>query len=223
MVESIVTEMSAVSVVIRANAYHALARALDRPSAWQPDFARTLVDAFEAFGDKLGTPARAAADLAVAAETDLKSVSVAHAKLFLGPFEIGAAPWATFYLDREQRLMGPATLYAAEAYAAAGLGPAEGPRDAADHVMHELEFMYYLAFQEATTGEPAWLERQERFWNEHLGRWLPEFAEAIRRAKAHPFYQSLADVLLAFCEREDALLRPGAGPPTNHDISTQRR
>ena len=218
--KSIVTEMSAVTLVIRANAYHALARALDRPSAWQPDFARTLVDAF---GEGLGVPARAAADLAAAAASDLEPVSVAHAKLFLGPFEIAAAPWATFYLDPEQRLMGPATLYASEAYAAAGLGPGKGPRDAADHVTHELEFMYYLAFQEATTDDPAWLERQERFWNEHLGRWLPEFAEAIRRADAHPFYQSLADVLLAFCEREDALLKPGAGPTTNHDISTQRR
>ncbi len=217
--ESIATERRAVTLVIRANAYHALARALDRPSAWQPDFARTLVDAF---GEGLGVPARAAADLAAAAASDLEPVSVAHAKLFLGPFEIAAAPWATFYLDPEQRLMGPATRYAAEAYAAAGLGPAEGPRDAADHVTHELEFMYYLAFQEATTDDPAWLERQERFWNEHLGRWLPEFAAAIRRADAHPFYQSLADVLLAFCEREDAWLKPGAGPTTNHDISTQR-
>ena len=219
MVESIT--MSAVTVAVRANAYLTLARALDRPSVWRPGFARTLVDAFETFSEGLGVPARAAAYQAVLAASELEPVSVAHAKLFLGPFDTAAAPWATFYLDPEQRPMGPATMYAADAYAAAGLGQSEGPSGAADHVTHELEFMYYLALQQATTDDPAWPERQERFWNEHLGLWLPEFADAIRKADAHPFYQSLADVLLAFCEREDALLKPGADPKTYHDISTQ--
>jgi putative dimethyl sulfoxide reductase chaperone len=206
--ETIETETGAVTPVDRANAYHVLARALDRPSDWQQDFATTLVDAFEALGEDLVSPAREAADLAVTGETGLEQVAVAHAKLFVGPFEIAAAPWATFYLDPEQRLMGPATLYAAGAYAEAGLGPGDGPKDAPDHVTHELEFMYYLAFQEATTDDPVWVERQQRFWGDHLGRWLPEFAGAIRRADAHPFYQALADLLSVFCEREDAALTP---------------
>lgn len=110
------------------------------------------------------------------------ALSIAHAKLFLGPFEVLAAPWASVYLDPEQRLMGPFSRYAAEADAEAGLGPGDGPSDAPDHVTRELEFMYFLTFQEPTTGGPTWLERQQRFWHEHLGLWLPKLADVVKEA-----------------------------------------
>ncbi len=96
--------------------------------------------------------------------------------------------------------MGPISLYAAEAFAEAGLGPADGAGDAPDHVTRELEFMYFLAFQEATTGKQEWLERQQRFWREHLGQWLPQLADALGSAATDSsFYSHLSKLTREFC------------------------
>jgi TorA maturation chaperone TorD len=73
-------------------------------------------------------------------------------------------------------------------------------------VLHELEFMYYLSFQEATAGGDEWRERQRRFWNEHLGRWLPDLARAVREADLDPYYNTLADLVLVFLRLEESLL-----------------
>ncbi|MFQ5506004.1 MAG: molecular chaperone [Planctomycetota bacterium] len=178
--------------MFRANTYHALARALGPPSAWDD----TLRQALPA------EPGRLAEALELAFE-DRESAAVAHAKLFLGPFQIHAPPYASLYLDPQRRLMGPVSEEAARAYAEAGLAPSDGPRDAPDHVSHELEFMYFLAFQEATAGEPVWAERQRRFWRNHLGRWLPDLARAIARAGLHPFYDALAEFLESFARSEE--------------------
>ena len=85
--------------------------------------------------------------------------------------------------------------------------PGEKLKDAPDHVTHELEFMYYLAFSQATTGEEAWPDRQVRFWREHLGRWLPQFAKAVTDAHVHPFYGILAQALNDICANDPEALQ----------------
>ncbi len=193
----------------RANAYHALARALEPPLEWQSELAASLDGVFESFAPGLPELGAHLTDLAAAVADDPESVAPAHAKLFIGPFEIQVAPYASFYLDPEQRLMGPATQYAAHAYAEAELAPREGPHDAPDHVTHELEFMYFLAFQESVTADEVWRRRQERFWIEHLGLWLPNLASGLVRANSHAFYRVLGSVMTEFCVLEDALLNQG--------------
>ncbi len=180
----------------RANACHALARALDRPDNWPRDLGALLTEAFTNVG---GTLADLARQMSEALATDGEDLSVAHARLFLGPFEVQAPPWASFYLEADPQLMGPVSRYAAEAYGEAGLGPAQGPSDAPDHVTHELEFMYFLAYKEATTGDPVWLERQQRFWREHLGLWLPKLANALEAAATDsPYYSGLGKLTREF-------------------------
>lgn len=189
-------------MVRRANAYLALARLFEPPGAWQEPRVEMLREHFDFLG--LGELALEVAGELEAALAHPESLAVAHANLFLGPFEIQASPYASIYLDPEQQLMGPISMDAAEAYAEAGLGPGKGPKEAPDHLTHELEFMYYLAFQAATTGAEVWTDRQQRFWREHLGGWLPELAEALVAAETAPFYASLALLLEAFCRREAA-------------------
>ena len=130
---------------------------------------------------------------------DEDAFALAYASLFLGPFEILVPPYASMYLAPEQRLMGNVSLEVEQAYADAGLEPGPGPREAPDHVAIELEFMYYLAYQESTTGEATWLYRQRRYWTSHLGCWLPKFAELIADAQSHGFYSRLAELLTVFC------------------------
>jgi len=191
----------------RANACYALSRAFDRPDNWPRELGNLLADAFAPQGGTMAKLAREMGEGLSGEAARGNALSVAHAKLFLGPFEVLAAPWASFYLDPEQRLMGPFSRYAAEAYAEAGLGPGDGPSDAPDHVTRELEFMYLLAFQEATTGDPTWLERQQRFWHEHLGLWLPKLADVVEGAAAgSAFYLRLGKLTREFCEWESGRL-----------------
>lgn len=200
------------AAVARANAYHALARAFDRHDNWPSELAQLLIEAFEPLGGKLPDIARELAENS----KDTKVLSIAHAKLFIGPFEVQVAPWASSYLDPERQLMGPFSRYAAEAYSEAGLAPSDGPVDAPDHVTHELEFMYFLAFQEATKGDKVWHERQERFWREHLSHWLPKFGEAVKQQSAldgSEFYVRLAKLTRAFCDLEAENL--GTKPDTS--------
>jgi TorA maturation chaperone TorD len=155
-----------------------------------------------------GTLQEAARSLADAWEHGLihrRDLSLAYARLFLGPFEILASPYASFYLQPDQRLMGPVSQSVAGAYAEAGLEPGPGPREAPDHVTLEWEFMYFLTYQHLVTGEDRWIERRRTFVSTHLARWMPSLADAIKRAGEHPFYDTLA-ALLTDLLREPALL-----------------
>jgi len=194
----------------RANAYYAFARAFEAPGRWHNDLPGVLETSLSAFDPPLPDMGRGLADQVRTLLPHREEVAVAHARLFLGPFEIQVAPWASFYLEEEPRLMGPVSQYAAAAYAAAGLAPGDNLRDAPDHVTHELEFMYFLAFSEATTSEEIWSEHQRRFWREHLGRWLPRFSAAVANADPPLFYKTLAEALEAFCALERLELEPAA-------------
>jgi len=192
----------------RANVYYALARALDPPKNWRAGLPQLLAEALATMPAPLPELGERLASHVTALLDDREQVAVVHAKLFLGPFEILVAPWACFYLEDEPQLMGPTSQYAAQAYADAGLAPGKQPQDTPDHVTHEMEFMYYLAFSLATTGAAEWEERQVRFWREHLGLWLPRFADALTHAAEHPFYNLLAETIGNVCALEaDELLK----------------
>ncbi|MBG3876567.1 hypothetical protein FVW20_05890, partial [Desulfovibrio oxamicus] len=60
-------------------------------------------------------------------------------RLFVGPGPVAAPPYASVYLETERRLMGEATLFAREAYAALGLAsPWQGSLPD-DHIGLELD------------------------------------------------------------------------------------
>ncbi len=143
----------------------------------------------------------ALADAWEAALADRTALSIAFAKLFLGPFEILAPPYASFYLEPDQRIMGQVSNMVAEIYAEAGLKPGPGPREAPDHAALEWEFVYFLAHQSLVTDDDAWRHRRARFVADHLSRWMPDFCAAITRASAHPFYDAWAACVIASLPR----------------------
>lgn len=173
------------------------ARAFAQPDQLDPEDPGRLAALCPQLPESAIAPAtRLAKTWASALETDREPLNLAYAKLFLGPFEIAAPPYASLYLDPERKLMGTVSMDVGQTYAEAGLGPAEsGPREAPDHIALELEFLYYLAYQAATEDDTAWLERYRKFADQHLERWAPQLAEAIREADKHPFYNALADLL----------------------------
>ena len=140
-----------------------------------------------------------ARSLADAWEQGLKhreTLSLAYARLFLGPFQILASPYASFYLQSDQQLMGPVSQFVAGVYADAGLTPGPGPREAPDHVSLEWEYLYFLTHQFLATGEGQWLEKRNDFVSTHMMQWIPSLADAISRAMEHDFYDALSMLLM---------------------------
>ncbi len=200
-------EESAVETVVldQASLFFALARALEEPRKWGDDLPSIIRAGLGTGLPPLSTLGERLAVEAGEALSEREQMSIEHARLFVGPFEIVVPPWASLYLEKDARLMGEISQQAARAYAEAGLAPAADLREAPDHVTHELEFMYYLAFQEATDKDGVWHARRAAFWVSHLGRWLPQLATKLAEASTHPYYESLAAALAVICRRMDLL------------------
>ena len=79
---------------------------------------------------------------------NFKALKVDFAKLFVGPYQLMAAPYGSVYLDDGRTLMGDSTFDVKNRYREEGLDTAKDFKDAPDHITAELEFMYYLVFKE---------------------------------------------------------------------------
>ena len=89
-------------------------------------------------------------------------------------------------------------------YDAFGLRPKPGRGERADHVGVELDFVYFLALQEAYALEKSDAEGAERsratsrsFLEDHLARWGPVFGSLLARKGTHPLYRDLGTLLVA--------------------------
>jgi TorA maturation chaperone TorD len=134
-----------------------------------------------------------------------EELAVAHAKLFVGPFELEAPPYGSVYLGPQRRLMGDSTVEVVEMYERAGLSLSENFMDAPDHISAELEFMYFLIAKEHQAllkedREEAhkYLKMKQEFSTNYLRTWVEPFCERIKKASEHEFYTSLANCLSAF-------------------------
>ncbi len=141
------------------------------------------------------------ADLWKTALNDKEALSLAYARLFLGPFEILAPPYASFYLEPDHKVMGATSFWVAERYVEAGLKPGDGPKEIPDHVALEWEFLYYLTYQYLTSRESNWLEMRENFIRVHMRRWIPMLSKEIKKAETHPFYSYCAELMVDLIKR----------------------
>jgi putative dimethyl sulfoxide reductase chaperone len=182
-----------------ANLCYLLARAFAQPDSFTGEEPGLLREALAAANQDLDPEGpELAQQWEAALDADPNVLLRSYARLFLGPFEILAAPYASFYLDPEQRLMGEVSQAVAQRYAEAGLAPREDqPCDAPDHIVNECEFLYYLAHQSLGSDDPtraAALQQQfHSFAREHLAQWIPKFSDTILAVDdLHPFYPALA-------------------------------
>lgn len=147
---------------------------------------------------------RAAAEMVLALrDLTQEQLSIDHAALFIGPFELIAAPYGSVYMDQGRRIMGDSTLGVLRFYQDAGLEVDGG--EPADHIVIELEFMYYLAQMEAAAmadgledAVAGYRQLQHRFFATWLQPWVFEFCRSISTGTDNPFYRSLADCLGRF-------------------------
>ncbi|MDH3571962.1 MAG: molecular chaperone TorD family protein [Desulfobacteraceae bacterium] len=130
---------------------------------------------------------------------NFKALKVDFAKLFVGPYQLMAAPYGSVYLDDGRTLMGDSTFDVKNRYREEGLDTAKDFKDAPDHITAELEFMYYLVFKEIEAFSDSdietvigFIQKQKCFLESHLLAWVPVFVDNIFENADTPFYQNLA-------------------------------
>jgi TorA maturation chaperone TorD len=156
--------------------------------------------------------ARARGLEAAFAGQELETLLVDYTRLFLGPVNPLAQPYASFWRAGEKALMQESTMAVLALYAEGDFEMDEDFRDLPDHVAVELEFLYLLNFRihrlAAGTDGAADLPRlhalRQRFLDEHLAAWIGPFAQAVQAGAECAFYREVAALTEMFVRMQRA-------------------
>ncbi|MEG3617643.1 molecular chaperone TorD family protein [Magnetovibrio sp. PR-2] len=141
-----------------------------------------------------------------------EDLALEYTRLFIGPGP-RVSPHQSMHVDsrfgEENELWSEETVEVKKFMEGAGVAINDGFIGMPDHISAEFEFMEQLLKAE----EEAWsnsddetafniLKIQERFYNEHIVRWVPNFCEKLADFAKHPFYKEFADVTNNFISFE---------------------
>jgi TorA maturation chaperone TorD len=137
------------------------------------------------------------------AAQDLQTLLIDYTRLFLGPVNPLAQPYASFWLTREKTLMQESTMDVVDLYAEGGFDIDEGFQDLPDHVAAELEFLYLLNHRlhraaPASSEAGSLNDLRQRFLGDHLGLWIGAFTQAVQDGADTGFYRELGALTRAF-------------------------
>ncbi|EMA46904.1 TorD/DmsD family molecular chaperone [Halobiforma nitratireducens] len=195
--------------VHRARLYKLASLAFDRPAEElttalrEGEFQQQLLESARALADDtLIEHADAVADHSPTDETAVEELSETYASLF--GFENGGEV-SQYQIEYSTGTILTSTDTIADLsgfYGAFNLEKRDGYRERSDHLCLELEFLSHLALQTAylqREGDEKGIEilenAQEDFLEDHLGRWVPRFREAVDENADVPFYRELAGLV----------------------------
>ncbi|MBK7136882.1 MAG: molecular chaperone TorD family protein [Rhodocyclales bacterium] len=145
-------------------------------------------------------------------ETDpgaLDQLAVDYAAIYLtGAY--GASPCESVWTDDDHLACQDAMFALREIYAAAGLAAEDWRRRPDDHLVLQL---LYIAHALRRSDGPEELRRLAAMLDEHLLRWLPDFAARVAARAETPFFAVLGRLTFAWCEQLRDLLAEGLGEP----------
>lgn len=148
-----------------------------------------------------------------------EQLKVDYAALFVGPFELIAAPYGSIYLEQQRTVMGESTLQVQRFYDAADLQLEI--QEPPDHIAIELEFMYLLCSREAEAIVAGDMEQarynrelQLDFARTMMG-WVPAFTKCIQKGAQTEYYRALASCLSVFFASFLATCTHNAAPSCN--------
>lgn len=131
-----------------------------------------------------------------------EELKLEFSRLFIGPLQPPAIPFASFYLSEQHWLMSKETLEVRKKYLEAGVSLKNLYQTPDDHVGIELEFLYHLTgqaiqFLDAGNHQEAEkiIESRNEFIREHMALWIPSFVDRILEATEGSFYRGAAILL----------------------------
>ncbi|RMG38915.1 MAG: dehydrogenase [Gammaproteobacteria bacterium] len=136
-----------------------------------------------------------------------------YADIYLN-HSIQASPMESVWLDEDGLVMQEPMFQVREWYQRYGLAAENWRVRPDDHLVLQLQFLAHLA-QNAPASEEAGehLSEMARFMDEHLLRWIGQFAERVVARCGTPFYAGIAQLTAAYLEQLRDLLVELLGEP----------
>lgn len=132
----------------------------------------------------------------------IEDLSIEYARLFIGPRNPPAVPYASFYLSESHSLMTDETIKVRKTYLDAGMAVKELHSVPDDHIGIELEFVYSLTRkmldlleQGAREDAHHFFEIRSDFLNGHMASWVPCFLREVMESTSDDFYRGAALML----------------------------
>ena len=136
------------------------------------------------------------ADFSMPMEVGLRDELAAdYAAIYL-TYGYQASPCESVWLDEENLGMQAPMFQVREFYRFFDLVAEDWRRRSDDHLVLELQFLAWLL----GSTNPQALPEAARFLDEHLLRWVPQFARRVATRCATPFYAGLATLTAAYCD-----------------------
>lgn len=164
-------------------------------------------------------PMAAVLDETDAAQLDLLAAD--YAAIYLtGAY--GASPCESVWTDDDHLACQDAMFALREIYAAAGLAAEDWRRRPDDHLVLQLLYIAHALRRAAGADE---LRRLAAMLDEHLLRWLPDFATRVAARAETPFFAVLGRLTFAWCEQLRDLLAESLGEPrpTREEVEARLR
>lgn len=126
------------------------------------------------------------------ADDDPIALKVDHARLFVGPYEMLAPPYASLHLEAGDRVDGEVTRRIARCYQRAGLALSSDEKRPADHAGYLFEFLYFGAFCFLRDGGEDDFARLERFADAYVLSWMPRLFALMESGADTRYFKSFA-------------------------------
>ncbi len=128
-------------------------------------------------------------------DISLKSVILDYNRLFIGPDDLKAPPWASLYLSDKKHVFSSETLKVRSFYEKYQLNVGNNFHEPADHISFEFHFIaiLFLHFQQAHEESKEYICRDIcLFLENHFLPWLPLCLENIIQHAQTEFYKNAA-------------------------------
>ena len=149
----------------------------------------------EAVPDILSDLKDALEKIDMASDSELEDLLWEYTRLFIGPYKLPCPPWESVYTSPKRLMMQEAYDEVRDYYNKAGL-PVNNQGIMADHIGAELNFLT-VVLQKAHSDpekEQYYRDLTRGFLDEHVIRWIPQFARDMEDAADLSFYKTLARV-----------------------------
>jgi TorA maturation chaperone TorD len=131
-----------------------------------------------------------------------EELAIEYARLFVGPKNPPALPYASFYLSESRSLMTDETIDVRKRYLEAGMAVKELYSVPDDHIGIETEFLYDLTrrmiehFEKGQREEASRLfECRSDFMRGHMALWVPFFTGKVMDSTQEDFFKGAAFAL----------------------------